>query len=132
MKICFITGTRAEYGLLQGLIKRFHDSGAFDLKIIVSGMHLLNQFGRTAKEIKKDGYKISHKVYMDLKSDSEKDISYAISKGIKGFSDIFQKEKPSLVLVLGDRFEIFSAARWCLRTEHPGTDPVAAGLPMWR
>lgn len=109
-KVFVITGSRAEYGLLQGLIKRFDDSNSFDLKIIVSGMHLLDQFGGTAKEIKKDGYKISHKVYMDLKSDSEKDISYAISKGIKGFSDIFEKEKPSLVIVLGDRFEIFSAA----------------------
>ena len=58
-KIFFITGSRAEYGLLQGLIKRFDDSNSFDLKIIVSGMHLLDQFGRTAKEIKKDGYKIS-------------------------------------------------------------------------
>ena len=88
-KVFFITGSRAEYGLLQGLIKRFDDSNSFDLKIIVSGMHLLDQFGGTAKEIKKDGYKISHKVYMDLKSDSEEHISYAISQGIKGFSDIF-------------------------------------------
>ena len=48
-KIFFITGSRAEYGLLQGLIKRFDDSNSFDLKIIVSGMHLLDQFGRTAK-----------------------------------------------------------------------------------
>ena len=108
-KVFVITGSRAEYGLLQGLIKRFDDSNSFDLKIIVSGMHLLDEFGKTENEIKKDGYKISHKVHMDLKSDSEKNISYAISDGIKGFSDIFQKEKPSLVVVLGDRFEIFSA-----------------------
>ena len=109
-KIFVITGSRAEYGLLQGLIKRFYYSNSFDLKIIVSGMHLLDEFGKTAMEIKKDGYKISHKVYMDLRSDSEKNISYAISDGIKGFSDIFQKDKPSLVVVLGDRFEIFSAS----------------------
>ena len=109
-KICVVTGSRAEYGLLRWVIDEIEKSKKLDLTLIVTGMHLSPEFGLTIDEIKKDGYKVSDKVEMLLSSDSPSAISKSIGLGLIGFSDKFDLYKPDLLILLGDRFEIFSAA----------------------
>jgi GDP/UDP-N,N'-diacetylbacillosamine 2-epimerase (hydrolysing) len=108
-KICFITGSRAEYGLLQLLIKKVNSDKDLKLQIIATGMHLSERFGYTFKEIEEDGFFIDSKVEMLQSSDSELDLVKAISVGMEGFSKVIAKLKPDLIIVLGDRFEIFAA-----------------------
>ena len=110
MKICVITGTRAEYGLLYWTIKRLLLDKYFKVQLCVTGMHLSPEFGLTYKEIEEDGMKIDKKVEMLLSSDSASGVSKSIGLGVIGFADAFSDLKPDLVLLLGDRFEIFAAA----------------------
>ena len=108
-KICVVTGTRAEYGLLYWILKSIKNSKNLDLNLVVTGMHLSEYFGLTYKEILNDGFDINHKLNLELKSDKSRDINKSISIGINKFSNLYEKIKPDLLLVLGDRFEIFSA-----------------------
>ncbi len=108
-KICVITGTRAEYGLLRCLMTKLKYSDAFLLQIIVTGMHLSDKFGNTYKEIEDDGFIIDSKVDIQLTSDSAVGISRSTALGLLGFSEALDKLAPDLILVLGDRFEILSA-----------------------
>jgi len=107
--ICIITGTRAEYGLLRWVIDGVQKSKKLKLQIIATGMHLSPEFGLTYKEIEKDGYKINKKVEMLISSDSPSGITKSVGIGMIGFSDAIKSLKPDLVLVLGDRFEMFAA-----------------------
>ncbi len=109
-KICVITGTRAEYGLLKRLMKAISDSEEFELQLIATGMHLTKKFGLTYKEIESDGFKIDKKVNIKLESDTPIGISKSTSLGLIGFSKSLQELEPDLILILGDRFEVFSAA----------------------
>jgi len=109
VKICIITGTRAEYGLLYWLMKEIDADKELELQIIATGMHLSPEFGYTYQQIEKDGFVINKKVDMLLSSDSEVGISKSMGLGMIGFADAFSDLKPDLVVVLGDRFEIFSA-----------------------
>jgi GDP/UDP-N,N'-diacetylbacillosamine 2-epimerase (hydrolysing) len=108
-KICVITGTRAEYGLLYWLMKEIDADKDLDLQIVVTGMHLSPEFGNTYQQIEKDGFIINKKVDISLVSDSEVGISKSMGIGIIGFADAFHDLGPDLIVVLGDRFEIFSA-----------------------
>ncbi|MBT5400456.1 UDP-N-acetylglucosamine 2-epimerase (hydrolyzing) [bacterium] len=108
-KICVVTGTRAEYGLLFWLMKEIKDDNNLKLQIIVTGMHLSHEFGLTYEQIEEDGFVIDSKVEMLLSSDSAVGIGKSIGLGVIGFSDVLADLKPDLLLVLGDRFEIFSA-----------------------
>lgn len=111
-KICFVTGSRADYGLLYPLLKKIRGEGEkeFDLKIIATGMHLSREFGSTYKSIKRDGFKIDAKVKMHIFGDSAVDITKSTGQGMVGFADVFNKIKPDMVVLLGDRFEILSSA----------------------
>jgi GDP/UDP-N,N'-diacetylbacillosamine 2-epimerase (hydrolysing) len=109
-KICVITGTRAEYGLLYWTMKRIHESDDFELQICVTGMHLAPEFGLTYQQIEKDGFYINEKIEILLSSDTSVGISKSIGLGLIGFSEAFQRLKPDLIFLLGDRFEILSAA----------------------
>jgi GDP/UDP-N,N'-diacetylbacillosamine 2-epimerase (hydrolysing) len=109
-KICVITGTRAEYGLLFPLMKAIKEDNDFDLQIIVTGMHLSPEFGLTYKVIENEGFTIDEKVEMLLSSDSEVGITKSTGLGMIGFADAFARLKPDLVILLGDRFEAFAAA----------------------
>ena len=84
-KICVVTGTRAEYGLLRGVIDGIAKSKELELILIVTGMHLSSEFGLTIEDIKKDGYKITDKVEMLLSADSSSAISKSIGLGLIGF-----------------------------------------------
>ncbi len=108
-KICVITGTRAEYGLLYWTMKRLSSESDVTLQIVVTGMHLAPEFGLTYKQIESDGFTIDWKVEMLLSNDTASAISKSIGLGIIGFSDAFVKLSPDIILVLGDRFEIFAA-----------------------
>lgn len=110
MKVCIVTGTRAEYGLLFWTIKNLKSDIYFDVKLCVTGMHLSPEFGLTYKQIEEDGIFIDKKIEMLLSSDSVNGIAKSIGLGVIGFTDAFNDLKPDLVLLLGDRFEIFAAA----------------------
>jgi len=110
IKVCVITGSRAEYGLLYPLIKELKSLSLFDLKILVTGMHLSKKFGFTYKEIEADGFEIEEKIPILSSGDSAEDVAKAIGRGCAGFAKAFKKINPGMVIVLGDRFETFAAA----------------------
>ena len=109
-KICIVTGTRAEYGLLYWLMKEIRKDADLELQIIATGMHLSPEFGLTYKQIEKDGFKIDKKIEMLLSSDTPIGISKSIGLGMIGFSEAYEELMPDIVVILGDRFEVFSAA----------------------
>ena len=108
-KICVVTGTRAEYGLLRWVMDGIRDTPGLDLQIIATGMHLSPEFGLTYREIEQDGFLIDRKVEMLLSSDTPTGLAKSMGLGLIGFGDALQQLQPDLMLVLGDRFEIFSA-----------------------
>lgn len=108
-KVCIITGTRAEYGLLRWVIQGIADAPDLHLQIIATGAHLSPEFGLTWREIEADGYAINRKVEMLTSSDTCVGIAKAMGLGMIGFADAFSDLKPDLIVVLGDRFEIFAA-----------------------
>ena len=110
MKICVVTGTRAEYGLLYWTIKKLLSDKYFKVQLCVTGMHLSPEFGLTYKQIEEDGIIIDKKIEMLLSSDSASGVSKSLGLGVIGFADAFSDLKPDIVLLLGDRFEIFAAA----------------------
>ena len=109
-KICVVTGTRAEYGLLKPLIKKINEDTDVELQLIVTGMHLSPEFGLTYKEIEEDGYTITDKNEMLLSSDTPNGITKSIGLATIGFADIFTRIQPDIVVLLGDRFETYAAA----------------------
>ncbi len=109
-KLCVVTGTRADYGLLRPLIKRINNDDELELRLIATGMHLSPEFGLTYKEIEEDGYLIDGKVEILLSSDTPMGISKSMGLAMIGFADVFERLKPDIIVVLGDRYEIFSAA----------------------
>lgn len=109
-KICFVTGTRAEYGLLKSLIKKIKLSRQFELQIIVTGSHLTKDHGCTINEIYDDGLDINAEVQMLLSSDSDVGIAKSLGLGIIGFADVLQRLSPDLIIILGDRYEMLGVA----------------------
>ena len=109
-KVCIITGTRAEYGLLKSLMQEINKDNDLELYLIVSGMHLSPEFGMTYQEIEEDGFEINAKVEMLLSSDSPAGISKSIGLGVIGFADEFQRADLDMLILLGDRYEALSAA----------------------
>ena len=104
-----VTGTRAEYGLLRPLLLRMKDCNEIDLHVIVTGSHLSNKFGITKREIQDDGFDNMIEVPIPMDDDTKKGMAFATGEAIKQFSLLFENYRPDLMVVLGDRFEIFSA-----------------------
>lgn len=109
MKLCVVTGTRAEYGLLYWLMKEIQGDPALQLQLIVTGMHLSPEFGMTYKEIEKD-FVIDKKIEILLSSDTPVGISKSMGLAQISFAEAYDELKPDLIIVLGDRYEIFAAA----------------------
>lgn len=109
-KICIITGTRAEYGLLRWVMEGVRQSPKLELQLVVTGMHLSPEFGITAEAIEADGFTIDRKVEMLLSSDTAVGVTKSMGLGMIGFADALDELKPDLILILGDRYEIFAAA----------------------
>ncbi|MEK4248259.1 UDP-N-acetylglucosamine 2-epimerase [Paenibacillus sp. FSL W7-1287] len=110
-KICIVTGTRAEYGLLKWLMKQINEDELLELQIIATGMHLSTEFGLTYQQIEQDGFYINEKVEMLLSSDTPQAIVKSVGLGTILFSEALSRLQPDIVVLLGDRFEIFSAAQ---------------------
>lgn len=121
-KICVVTGTRAEYGLLNRLIRKISESTETQLQLIATNMHLSPLYGNTYKEIEADGFVIDKKI--PILDDEEADDSAAttlasLAKGINGFAKAYNELNPDLVLLLGDRYEILAAAIAALIEKRP-------------
>ena len=110
-KICIVTGSRAEYGLLYWLMKEVAADSDLQLQIIATGMHLSPEFGLTYHQIEKDGFSIDAKVEMLLSSDSSVGIAKSMGLGVIGFADVLDRLRPDILVVLGDRFEILAAVQ---------------------
>lgn len=108
-KICVITGSRAEYGLLSGLMSAIQGDADLQLQVIATNMHLSPEFGLTYKEIEQDGFFIDKKVEMLLSSDTSNATTKSVGLATIGFADAYEDLQPDLIVVLGDRFEILSA-----------------------
>ena len=109
-KICVVTGTRAEYGLLRWLMDGINKSPVLDLQIIATGMHLSPEFGLTYRDIEKDGFCIDKKVEMVLSADTSSAITKSTGLGMIGFADALSELEPDLVIILGDRYELLAVA----------------------
>ena len=109
MKICTITGSRAEFFLLKNLIIKLQNDQKIKHELLVTGSHNLKFFGNTIKDIKNSGILIKNTIDLDIKGEKSNDIAKYLSTGVRKFSNKFLNIKPDLVLVLGDRYEIFSA-----------------------
>lgn len=118
-KICVITGTRAEYGLLRWVMQGIKDDPELRLLVIATGMHLSPEFGLTYREIEKDGFHIDRKVEMLTSSDTPVGIAKSMGLGLIGFADALNELSPDLIVVLGDRFEIFAAVAAALVARIP-------------
>jgi len=110
MKIFLVTSTRADFGLLKNLIFEFKKDSYFDLKIIAAGTHFSKEFGNTYKEIKSSKIKLYKKIIINSKFNNSIDISFVISKHLTEITKIFNKSKPDLMVILGDRYEMLGAA----------------------
>lgn len=108
-QVCVVTGTRAEYGLLRELLFKLKKSTIFSLKLIVTGSHLSNSFGNTKNEIIEDGFDDCIKVPIPIDDDSK--VGMAVSTGVAmtKFAELFSDYTPDIMIVLGDRYEIFAA-----------------------
>ena len=102
-KVCVVTGSRAEYGLLRWVIEGIRDSVLLELQLVVTGTHLSHEFGFTVQEIVKDGFVPDYRVEMLLSSDTSVGVSKSLGLGVIGFADAFESLQPDAVLVLGDR-----------------------------
>lgn len=108
-KICIVTGSRAEWGLLSRLARIIGDEPKLELQIIATNMHLSPEFGLTYREIEQQGFRINRKVEMLLSSDTANATTKSVGLATIGFADAFEELKPDLLLVLGDRYEILAA-----------------------
>ena len=109
-KICVVTGTRAEYGLLSLLMKAIKDDTNLELCTIVTGSHLSPEFGLTYKEIENDGFFINKKIEMVLSADTPSAIIKSTGLGMIGFADALSELQPDMMVALGDRYELMAAS----------------------
>ena len=118
-RICVVTGTRAEYGLLRSVMEGINGADGLELQVVATGMHLSPEFDRTYRDIENDNFRIDRKVEMLLSSDTPIGIAKSMGLGLIGFGEALEQLKPDLLLVLGDRFEIFAAAAAALVARIP-------------
>jgi GDP/UDP-N,N'-diacetylbacillosamine 2-epimerase (hydrolysing) len=109
-KICVVTGSRADYGLLRWLMQGIKDARDLELQLAVTGQHLSPEFGLTYREIEGDGFLINCKIESLLSADTPSAVTKSFGLGVIGFADAFARLSPDLIILLGDRYEIFSAA----------------------
>lgn len=119
-KICIITGTRAEYGLLKNLMQLIKESNLSELQLIATGTHLIQEYGLTLNHILEDGFLIDKKIDILMASDTPVAISKSIALAQIGYAEAFEELKPDIIVVLGDRYEILPAASAAL----------IAGIPL--
>jgi len=109
-RVCVVTGSRAEYGLLRWVMQGIKESELLELQLLVTGSHLSQAFGETYREIEANGFRIDRKIDLELGADTNLSIANAMALALNGFAQALQDLQPDLLLVLGDRYEIFAAA----------------------
>lgn len=109
-KICVVTGTRAEYGILSRLLLALNATEEVDLQIIATNMHLSPAYGMTVNEIESDGLTVSWRIPLPLEDNSAKGTVKAMGVAMEGFAEAFELLQPDLILILGDRYEMLAAA----------------------
>lgn len=111
-KICVVTGSRAEYGILRRLMAAIQADPDIQLQVVATNQHLSKLQGETYKEIERDGFAIDYKVFMadDEAPDNAHTTAQAIARGVSGFADAFDALRPDLLLILGDRYEMLAVA----------------------
>lgn len=119
-RVCIVTGARAEYGLMRGVVEGVRDCPSLTLQLVATGAHLSPEFGMTVGEIEADGIHVDERIEILLSSDTAVGVGKAMGLGLIGFSEAFARLKPDIVVLLGDRFEILAAASAAL----------VAGLPI--
>lgn len=118
-KVCVVTGGRSDYGLLKWLMKAIQNDKELELQVIATGMHLSPKFGSTLSEIEQDGFEVNEKIECLGVNDSVLETTNAIAKTMTGCSQAYSRLRPDLVLVLGDRFEVFAAVSAALVANIP-------------
>ena len=118
-RVCVVSGSRAEYGLLRWVLEELRADPAIELRLVVTGTHLSPEFGRTEREIEADGFEINGRVESLVSSDSGAGVAKSIGLGTIGFADELVRQAPDVVLLLGDRFEILAAATAALALRIP-------------
>lgn len=113
-RICVVTGSRAEYGLLQPVMSALRSDERFEMQLVVTGMHLSPEFGYTVSVIEDDGYEIAERIESLISGDNPAAIAKSIGLGVIGFADVFRRLTPDWLIILGDRFEVFAAAQAAL------------------
>ena len=118
-KVCYVSGTRADYGLMQNTLQAIHHHAQLNLGLMVTGMHLLSAYGDTWQEIEKDGFNIDAKVPVKLTGAEGAEMSIALGEQVIGFTKALQQIKPDMVLLLGDRGEMLAGAISALHLNIP-------------
>ena len=108
-KICVVTTSRADYSILLPLLRRIELEEAFDLKLVVSGMHLMPEFGKTSIQIDNDGFKPVARINHIVSSDDAQGVSKSIGLGITSFADFYSQETIDFLILTGDRAEMIAA-----------------------
>lgn len=109
-KVCIVTGTRAEWGLLSGIARQLNMCSDIDLQIIATNMHLSDRHGHTIDEIIQEGFKVSAQVPMLDDANSDCDTVRSMAKCMHGIAEAFDNLRPHIVVLLGDRFEMLAVA----------------------
>ncbi len=118
-KLCVVSGTRADYGLLKPLMLEIAAEATLELQLIVTGMHLSPEFGLTYRQLRADGFAISASVETQLSSDTGVGTAKSLGLGVIGMADALARLEPDCLIVLGDRYEIFAAAQAALLSRIP-------------
>lgn len=109
-RVCVVTGTRAEYGLLSRLMRLINESTDCRLQVIATNMHLLPEYGNTYQEIERDGFHIDAKVPMNKLSDDTYGVIDSMAEEMHGINEAFRQLMPDMVVILGDRYEMLVTA----------------------
>lgn len=109
-RICVVTGTRADYGVLRNTLFRFRDNILTELDLLVTGSHLSDAFGNTQSEVIKDGFVNYSKLSIPIEDDTKEGMAKATGSALIAFTDYFSKHRPDILIVLGDRYEILAAS----------------------
>lgn len=118
-KICIVTATRAEYGLLNPVIKKVDRNPCFDVRVVVTGAHLSPEFGLTYREIEKDKIVIDQKIEILMSSDTPVSISKSMGLAMISFAEYFDRTNPDMLMVLGDRYETLAICCAAMNAQIP-------------
>ena len=118
-KICVVTGTRAEYGLLSSLMKLMREDPAITLQVVITGSHLSERFGNTFRQIEADGFRIDERIPILSDHDTTVDVTEAMGRALRGFAKALNRLDPDLIVLLGDRYEIHAVASAALIAKVP-------------